>query len=74
MVRSGSVPPTVRRGQLKKVSCLFSSAAASSARHYTIVSLPGPDAERATLCCCRVRISLRRVVPADVTTPGMRPA
>ena len=34
MVRLGSAPPTVRRGQLSKVSCPFSSGAASGARLY----------------------------------------
>ena len=41
---------------------------------FTIVSVPGPDTERAMLCCCRVKGSSPRVTPADVTTPGMRAA
>ena len=74
MLRQRTVPPTVRRGQLRKVSCLFSSGAASSARLYHHMTRLGPDAERAMLCCCRVKGSSPRVTPADVTTPGMRAA
>ena len=40
----------------------------------TIVSRLGTDAERALLCCCRVKGSRSGVIPADITTPGMRAA